>query len=62
MDGNIWNPNGIDPKELEDYKLVSTGDGSINRTKVINTVIKTTPPAGRPMLIQFCVYFIVFSL
>lgn len=23
MDGSIWNPNGIDPKELEDYKLVS---------------------------------------
>lgn len=22
-DGSIWNPNGIDPKELEDYKLVS---------------------------------------
>ncbi|KAF1375361.1 hypothetical protein PFLUV_G00219030 [Perca fluviatilis] len=21
MDGSIWNPNGIDPKELEDYKL-----------------------------------------
>uniref|UniRef100_A0A3P8YRM4 Glutamate dehydrogenase n=1 Tax=Esox lucius TaxID=8010 RepID=A0A3P8YRM4_ESOLU len=21
MDGNIWNPNGIDPKELENYKL-----------------------------------------
>ncbi|KPP58740.1 glutamate dehydrogenase 1b-like [Scleropages formosus] len=23
VDGSIWNPNGIDPKELEDYKLVS---------------------------------------
>uniref|UniRef100_A0A4W6C427 Glutamate dehydrogenase n=1 Tax=Lates calcarifer TaxID=8187 RepID=A0A4W6C427_LATCA len=23
MDGNIWNPNGIDPKELEDYKLAN---------------------------------------
>lgn len=23
IDGSIWNPNGIDPKELEDYKLVS---------------------------------------
>lgn len=23
IDGNIWNPNGMDPKELEDYKLVS---------------------------------------
>lgn len=22
-DGSIWNPTGIDPKELEDYKLVS---------------------------------------
>lgn len=22
-DGSIWNPNGIDPKELEEYKLVS---------------------------------------
>ncbi|CAB1343511.1 unnamed protein product [Coregonus sp. 'balchen'] len=22
MDGSIWNPNGIDPKELEDYKLI----------------------------------------
>lgn len=21
-DGNIWNEDGIDPKELEDYKLV----------------------------------------
>ncbi|MGH0120875.1 UNVERIFIED_CONTAM: hypothetical protein FKN15_024356, partial [Acipenser sinensis] len=21
VDGSIWNPNGIDPKELEDYKL-----------------------------------------
>ncbi|KAG7217946.1 hypothetical protein INR49_020748 [Caranx melampygus] len=23
MDGSIWNPNGIDPKELEDYKLAN---------------------------------------
>lgn len=23
IDGNIWNSEGIDPKELEDYKLVS---------------------------------------
>lgn len=22
-DGAIWNPNGIDPKPLEDYKIVS---------------------------------------
>lgn len=22
IDGSIWNPNGMDPKELEDYKLV----------------------------------------
>ena len=21
-DGSIWNPDGIDPKELEDFKLV----------------------------------------
>ncbi|KAL0179462.1 hypothetical protein M9458_024904, partial [Cirrhinus mrigala] len=21
IDGSIWNPNGMDPKELEDYKL-----------------------------------------
>ena len=24
VDGNIVNPEGIDPKELEDYKLVSS--------------------------------------
>lgn len=23
IDGSIWNPHGMDPKELEDYKLVS---------------------------------------
>lgn len=23
IDGSIWNPNGMDPKELEEYKLVS---------------------------------------
>ncbi|XP_028279876.1 glutamate dehydrogenase 1, mitochondrial-like [Parambassis ranga] len=23
VDGSIWNPNGIDPKELEDYKLAN---------------------------------------
>ncbi|XP_028324916.1 LOW QUALITY PROTEIN: glutamate dehydrogenase, mitochondrial-like [Gouania willdenowi] len=23
LDGNIWNPNGIDPKELENYKLAN---------------------------------------
>ncbi|TRY90543.1 hypothetical protein DNTS_002665 [Danionella cerebrum] len=23
LDGSIWNPNGIDPKELEDYKLAN---------------------------------------
>lgn len=22
IDGSIWNPDGIDPKELEEYKLV----------------------------------------
>lgn len=25
-DGSIWNPDGIDPKELEDFKLVSYSD------------------------------------
>lgn len=25
-DGSIWNPDGIDPKELEDFKLVSYAD------------------------------------
>lgn len=24
VDGSIWNPEGINPKELEDYKLVGT--------------------------------------
>lgn len=24
LDGSIWNPNGMDPKELEEYKLVSS--------------------------------------
>lgn len=23
IDGSIYNPNGIDPKELENYKIVS---------------------------------------
>lgn len=31
IDGNIWNPNGIDPKELEDYKLVSKEEMFIAR-------------------------------
>lgn len=25
-DGSIWNPDGIDPKELEDFKLVCYSD------------------------------------
>lgn len=29
LDGNIWNPNGIDPKELEDYKLVRRYKGTL---------------------------------
>lgn len=24
VDGSIYNPNGIDPKELENYKIVSS--------------------------------------
>ncbi len=32
MDGNIWNPIGIDPKELEDYKLVGAAHRSVNTT------------------------------
>ena len=28
VDGNLWNPEGIDPKELEEYKTVkSCSDG-----------------------------------
>ena len=28
-DGSIWNPDGIDPKELEDFKLVCQSNISI---------------------------------
>ena len=31
MDGSIWNPKGLDPKELEEYKLVRTGDYCPNK-------------------------------
>lgn len=35
MDGSIWNPNGIDPKELEDYKLVR--GPQCKRSRSLNT-------------------------
>lgn len=29
IDGSIYNPNGMDPRELEDYKLVNTSSKTL---------------------------------
>lgn len=35
LDASIYNENGIDPKELEDYKLVSNEPSSVNQARVL---------------------------
>lgn len=35
LDASIYNENGIDPKELEDYKLVSNESSSVNQARVL---------------------------
>lgn len=35
IDASIYNENGIDPKELEDYKLVSNESSSVNQARVL---------------------------
>uniref|UniRef100_A0A6I8QKI8 Glutamate dehydrogenase n=1 Tax=Xenopus tropicalis TaxID=8364 RepID=A0A6I8QKI8_XENTR len=51
IDGTIWNPNGIDPKELEDYKLVSFFCFVLNRIIIAEGANgPTTPEADKIFL------------
>uniref|UniRef100_A0A665U2E2 Glutamate dehydrogenase n=1 Tax=Echeneis naucrates TaxID=173247 RepID=A0A665U2E2_ECHNA len=56
LDGSIWNPNGIDPKELEDYKLANgTIVGYPNSTPYEGSILEAEcdiliPAAGEKKL------------
>lgn len=50
IDGNIFNPNGIDPKELEDYKLVSEEEMCSPRSG--STVPSNTMPMSVRLLLS----------
>ncbi|MEQ2218085.1 hypothetical protein XENOCAPTIV_029120, partial [Xenoophorus captivus] len=52
MDGSIWNPNGMDPKELEDHKLVCTGQTGLMCEHVAIGLNSFWFPAGRTPLVQ----------
>uniref|UniRef100_A0A8C5D489 Glutamate dehydrogenase n=1 Tax=Gadus morhua TaxID=8049 RepID=A0A8C5D489_GADMO len=58
MDGSIWNPNGIDPKELEDYKLANgTVVGFPNSTPYEGSILEADcdiliPAASEKQLTQ----------
>lgn len=49
-DGSIWNPDGIDPKELEDFKLVSYADQLVLHSWVSPAGVCSLPTIRVPEL------------